>query len=147
VLIEVRASHSHIMWIEVSSSVPHLLQMGLLCRPIIYTCLLKVLCPASRPITNLDCVILKDSSRASVTRLGTDISSRACLCVLQGPRHNARCCFSIQRFIFLRIFCLKTPQEGLRSHKPLNRATPCEPVSDFVSSHSGMPNIAPQHAG
>jgi hypothetical protein len=85
---------------DVSSSVPHFLQMGLLLSPItiIHRCLLKVLCPVSRPITALDCVLLKDSNRASVARLGPEINSRACLRVLQGPHHNARCCFSIQHY-------------------------------------------------
>jgi hypothetical protein len=50
---------------EVSSSEPHFLQLGLLLSPIIYKCLLKVLCPVSRPIT-LDCVLLKDNSEAAV---------------------------------------------------------------------------------
>ena len=111
-LSEARASHSHRMWTEVSSSVPHLLQVGLLCSPIIYKCLLKVLCPVSRPITTLDCVLLKDNSQAPAARLGPKINSWACLCVLQGPRHNARCCFSIQHCIFLRIFCPETPTKG-----------------------------------
>jgi hypothetical protein len=95
-LSEAKASHSHKMWIEASSSAPHFLQVGLLLSPIIYRCLLKVLCPVRRPITTLDCVLLKDNSRALVARFGPEISSRACLCVLQGPRHNTRCCFSIQ---------------------------------------------------
>jgi len=60
-LSEARASHSHRIWTEVTSSVPHLLQMGLLCSPIIYRCLFKVLCPVSRPITTLGCVLLKKS--------------------------------------------------------------------------------------
>ena len=97
---EVKASHSHKMWTEVFSSVPHFLQMGLLLRPVIYRCLLKVLCPVSRPITTLDCVLLKNSNRAPIARSGPEINSQACLCVLQGPLHNTRCCFSIQRFIF-----------------------------------------------
>jgi len=103
---EAKASHSHKMWTKVSSSVPHFLQMGLLLSPIIYKCLLKVLCPVSRPITTLDCVLLKDNNRALVARSGPEINSRACLCVLQRPCHNTRCCFSIHRFIFLLIFCL-----------------------------------------
>jgi hypothetical protein len=111
-LSEATASHSHKMWTEVSSSVPHFLQVVLLLCPIIYKCLLKVLCPVSRPITTLDCVLLKDNNRAPVARLGPEINSRACLCVLHGPRHNARCCFAIQRFIFLLIFCLETPKKG-----------------------------------
>jgi hypothetical protein len=111
-LREAKASHSHRMWTEVSSSVPHFLQVGLLLCPIICRCLLKVLCPVSRPITTLDCVLLKESSQAPVARLGPEINSLACLFVLQGLCHNARCCSSIQRFIFLLIFCLETPKKG-----------------------------------
>jgi hypothetical protein len=72
------------MWTEVSSSVPHFLQMGSVHSHIICKCLLKVLCPVSRPITTLDCVLLKDNNRAPVARSGPEINSRACLCVLQG---------------------------------------------------------------
>jgi hypothetical protein len=75
---------------EVSSSVPHFLQVGLLLSPIMCRCLLKVLCPVSRPIATLDCVPLKDSNRAPVARSGTEINSPACLCVLQGQRHNTK---------------------------------------------------------
>jgi len=85
-LSEAKVSHSHELWTEISSSVPHFLQMGLLLSPITYKCLLKVLCPVSRPITALDCVLLKDNNRDLVARLGSEIYSRACLCVLQGPR-------------------------------------------------------------
>jgi len=107
-LSEAKTSHSHKMWIEVSSSVPRFLQEGLLLSPIVYKCLLKVLCP----ITTLDCVLLKDNSRALVAISGPEVNSRTCLYVLQGPRHNTRCWFSIQRFIFLLIFCLETPKKG-----------------------------------
>ena len=86
--------------------------MGLLLSPIVYKCLLKVLCPVSKPITILDCVLLKDNNQALVARSGPEINSRACLCVLQGPRHNTRCCFSIQHLIFLLIFCLETHKKG-----------------------------------
>jgi hypothetical protein len=109
-LSEAKASHSHKMWTEDSSPLPHFLQMGLSHSPIICRCLLKVLCPVSRPITTLDCVLLKDNNLAPVARLGPEINSRARLCVLQGPPHNARCCFSIQRFIFLLIVCLEAPK-------------------------------------
>jgi len=63
-LSEAKASHSHKMWTEVSSSIPHFLQAGLLLSPIIYKCLLKVLCTVRRPITTLDCVLLKDNNWA-----------------------------------------------------------------------------------
>jgi hypothetical protein len=86
--------------------------MGLLLSPIIYKCLLKVLCPVSRPIIILDYVLLKDNNWALVARSGTEINSQACLCVLQRPCRNTRCCFSMQRFIFLHIFCLETPKKG-----------------------------------
>jgi hypothetical protein len=98
--------------------VSHFLQVGLLLRPITCRCLLRVSCPVSRPITALVCVLLKDNNRAPVARLGPEINSRACLCVLQGPRHSVRCWFFIQRFIFLLIFCLETPQKG---SGPINR--------------------------
>jgi len=101
------------MWIEVSSSVPHFLQVVLLLSTITYKCLLKVLCPVSRPITTLNCVILKDNNRVLVARLGPQINSQACLFVLlQGPRHNTKCWFSIQHFIFLLMFCLETPRKA-----------------------------------
>jgi len=79
-LSEVKASHSHKMWTEFSSSVPHFLQMGILLSPIIYKCLLKVLFPVSRPITTLDCVLLTENNRVPVARLGPEINFRACLC-------------------------------------------------------------------
>jgi len=56
-LSEAKASHSHKMWTEASFSIPHFLQLGLLLSPIIYKCLLKVLCPVSRPTTTLDFVL------------------------------------------------------------------------------------------
>jgi len=59
---EVKASHSHKMWTEASSSVPHFLQVGLLLSPITYKCLLKMLFPVTRQITTLDCVLLKDKN-------------------------------------------------------------------------------------
>jgi len=111
-LSEAKAAHSHRMLTEVSSSVLHFLQVGLLLSPIIYKCLLKVLCPVRRPIITLDCATLKDVNRALVARSGLEINSGACLCVLQGLRHNTRCWFSIQHFVFLRIFYLETPKKG-----------------------------------
>ena len=112
-LSEAKASLSHKMWTEVSSSIPHFLQVGLLLSPVIYKCLLKVLCSVSRLITTLDCVLLKDNNQVLVARSGPEVNSRACLCVLQELRHNTRCWFSIQHFIFLLIFCLETPKKGL----------------------------------
>jgi hypothetical protein len=63
-------------------------------------------------MTTLDCVLLKDNNRARVAKSGLEINTRACLCVLQGPRHTTKCWLSIQRLIFLLMFCLKTPKKG-----------------------------------
>ena len=113
-----KASHSHKIWAEVSSSVPHFLPAGSLLRRITCRCLLRVLRQVSRLITALDYVLLKDSNRAPVARLGPEINFRACLCVLQEPRHNVRCWFFIQPFFFCLIFCLHTPKKG---SGPINR--------------------------
>ena len=127
------AKISHKMLTKVSSSVRHFLQVRLLLSPIIYRCLLKVLCPVSRPLTTLDCVLLKDNNWAPVARLGPEINSRACLCVLQGPRHNARCWFSIQCSIFLLILCLETSRKA--QFEQTVGTVPCGLVGDFISSH------------
>jgi len=50
---EARASHAHQTLTEVSSSVPHFLQIGLLLIPITYRCCLRVLCWVRRPTTTL----------------------------------------------------------------------------------------------
>jgi hypothetical protein len=147
-LSEAKASHSHKIWPEVSSSVPHFLQVRLLLSPIIYKCLLKVLHPVSRPITTLDCVLLKDNNRAPVARSGPEINSQACLCVLQGPRHNARCWFSILHFILL-IFCLETPKKGSgrTNHWPEATLASLSAIHFLSLRHAQGPNIAPQRVG
>ena len=111
-LSEAKASHSHKMWAEDSPTVPNFLQVGSLLSPITHKYLLKVLCPVTRPITALNCVLLKDNNRTLVARSGPEINSQACLCVLQGTCYNARCSFYIQRFTFIIIFCLETPKKG-----------------------------------
>jgi len=69
-LSEAETSHSHKMWTEVSFSEPHFLQEGLLLNPITYRCLLRLLCPVRRPVTTLDCVVLKDNDWTFVAGLG-----------------------------------------------------------------------------
>jgi hypothetical protein len=109
---EAKASHSHIMCAKYSSSTPHFPHVGSSLSPITCRCLRRVLCPVSRPITALVCVLLKDNNRAPVARSGPEINSRAYLCVLQGLCHNARRWFFIQHFIFLLKFCLETSKKG-----------------------------------
>jgi len=145
-LSETKSSPSHKMWTEVSSSVPHFLHVGLLLSPIVYKCLVKVLRPVSGPITSLDCVQLKDNNQALVARSGPEINSQACLCVLQGPRHNTRCCFSIQHFIFPLIFCLETPRKAeIRQTVEQNRLfRACQRFHFLSLRHAQGPNTAPQ---
>jgi len=103
-LSKTKAWHSHKVYIEVSSSVPHFLEVGLLLSPITYKCLLMVLYPVRRPITTLNCVLLNDNNQAFIDWSGPEINSQDCLCVFQWPHHNTRCWFSIQHFMFLLIF-------------------------------------------
>jgi hypothetical protein len=137
-LSKTKASHSHKMWTEVSSSIPHFLQVALLHHLIIYKCVFKVLCLVSRPTTTLDCVLLQGNNRIPVARSGPEIKSRACLCVLQGPRQSDILLLH-PAFYFSTYILPREPQEWLRSNKPLNKTNTYEYVSDFISSQSGMP--------
>jgi hypothetical protein len=86
-LSEAEASHSQRMWAEVSFSAPHL-HSGLSDSPIRWRCLLRVLCPVRRPVTALDCVLLKNRNLALAPRQGPEINSQACLWVLPRPHHE-----------------------------------------------------------
>ena len=76
------------MWAEVSSSAPHLLHSGLSDTPIRWRCLLTVSCPVRRPVTALDCVLLKERNLALAPRQGSEINSRACQWVSPRPRYH-----------------------------------------------------------
>ena len=84
-LSEAKASHSQRMWAEISSFTPHYLHKGLSSSPSRWRCLLRVLCPVRRPVTALDCVLLKDRNLALAPRLGPQINSQACLWVSPRP--------------------------------------------------------------
>jgi len=107
-LSEAKASHSQRMWAEVSSSALHLLHNWRSDSPIRWRCLLRVLCPVRRPITALDCVLLKDRNVALVPRQGPEINSRACLWVSPRSRHHIQCWLPNQSLILLRVSCLET---------------------------------------
>jgi len=116
-LSEPKPSHSHKMWTEVSSSMPHFLQVGLLLSPITYKCLLKVLCPARRPVTTLDCVLLKDNNRAPCCQV------RARNQFPSLPVCATRTTSQYQMLVFYPAFYLSSyvlprdPQKRLRSKK------------------------------
>ena len=137
------------MWIEVSSSVPHFLQVGLLLSPITYKCLHMVLYPVRRPRTTLNCVLLNNNNQVLIACLGPQINPQACLCLLQGPHHNTKCWFSIHRFMFLLIFCVQTPrkaqvQQTVEQNRPLRL---CRRFHFLALRHAQGPNISSQRVG
>jgi hypothetical protein len=83
---EAKVSQSQRVWAEVSSSVPHFLHSELSDSSISCRYLLRVLRPVRRPVTSLDCVLLKGRNLALAPRQGPEIDSRACLWV--SPRSN-----------------------------------------------------------
>ena len=136
-LSEAKASHSQEMWAEVSSFAPHLLHSGLPHSPIRWRCLLRVLCPVRRPVTDLDFVLLKDRNLALAPRQGPEINPRAFLWVSSRHRHHIQCWLTNQRLIILRISCLDS-QGRLKSDKLQNRAVPCDLVGDLITSYPSM---------
>jgi len=78
-------------------------------QPFGWRCLLRVLCAVSRPVTVLDCVLLKGRNLALAPRHGPEISSRACLWLSPRPRHHSQCWLTNQRLI-LRLSSLETPR-------------------------------------
>jgi hypothetical protein len=115
-LSEAKTSRSQKLWAEVSSSAPHLLHNGLSDSPIRWRCLVRVLCPVRRPVTALDCVLLKDRNLALTPRQGPEINCRACLWVSPRTRHHIQCWLTNQRLILLRILP-RDSQGRLRSDK------------------------------
>jgi len=116
-LSEAKASHSR-MWAKVSSSTPHLLHSGLSSSPSRWRCFLRVLCPLRRPVTALDCVLLKDRNLVWAPRQGPEISSRTCLWISPRPRHRTQCRLTNQRLIFFCISRLETPRAGSGPRNP-----------------------------
>ena len=139
-LSEAKASHSHRMWAEVSSSTPHLLHKGLLVSPIKWRCLFKVLGPVRRPVTTLDCVLLKDKSlvctrtRARNQFLSLSLSTTKTLPPCQMP--------VFQPAFYLLIFCLETPKDG---SGPTNFWTETSVASLSVISFPRTPECPRQH--
>ena len=85
---------------------------GIVTQPHYIKMSLRVLCPVRRPVTTLDCVLLKNSNWAFVAGLGPKTNFRACLWWWQGPHHIAKCWLSTQHLILFLIFCLETPRDG-----------------------------------
>jgi len=138
-LSEAKASHSQRMWVEVSSSAPHLLHSGLSDSPITWRCLLRVLCPVRRPVAALDGVLLKDRNPALAPRQGPEINYRACLRVLPRLHHHTQCLLTNQHLILLLISCLETPKAG---SDPTNFRAELPPASSLAISFSWTPECS-----
>jgi hypothetical protein len=97
-----------------------------------------VLCPVRRPVTTLDCVLLKDSNLVFVVGLRPTINSRACL--LSTTRTTPHCQMLIihPAFNLMSHILPRDPQGQLRSYKLLSRTASGELVSDFVSWYVSM---------
>jgi hypothetical protein len=111
---------------------------GYYLAPIICRCLLKVLCPVSRPITTLDCVLSKNSNCPCSQIRARDQFPSLSLCTT-GTVPQCQMLFLHLVFHLSSYILPRDPQERLRSNKLLNRTTPCELIGDFISSHSCMP--------
>ena len=96
-LSEAKASLSQRMWAKVSSFTPNFLHRGLSSSPSRWRFLLRLLSPVRRPVTALDCVLLKESILALVPRLGPEINFRACIWVSPRSRQLVQCWLTNQR--------------------------------------------------
>jgi len=143
-LSEAKALHSHRMW-AVSSSAAHFLQNGLSDSPIRWRCLFRVLCPVRRPVTTLDCVLLKDRNLALAHRQCPEINSQACLWVSPRPRHQYPMLVNQP----LCISCLETPKasSGSTNYRAELLLRAHQQFHFLIPQHVQGPNTAPQHAG
>jgi len=107
-----------------------------------------VLCTVRRPITTLDCVLLKGTCLVFALGLGPKINYLVCLWVLPRPCHLAKCWFSNQHCIFLLIFCLVTPKDGFGSTHFWTEQFLASLLAILFprTQHVQGPNTAPQYA-
>jgi len=110
-LCEAKASNSQRMWAAFSTSAPHL-DNRLSDSPNRWRYLLRVLCPVRRPVTALNCVLLKDRNLALAPGQVPEINSQACLWVSPRPRHHTQCWLTNLRLIPLLVSCPETPKAG-----------------------------------
>jgi len=131
-LSEATVSHLHTMWVEVSSSAPHLLHKGLLVSPIKWS-LLWVLCPLRRPITTLDCVLLK----GKFWSLWWDWGLKSLFQPVSGYNygHATLPNASYSHSLYLSSYTLPRDSQGRLRFNTMKRTVSCELVGDFVSSY------------
>jgi hypothetical protein len=97
-----------------------------------------MLCPVRGSVTTLACVLLKDSNRAFVARLGPEIDFWACLRLVQGQTPHYQMLVIHPAFYLIFDTLPRGPQRQLGSYKLLNRAAPFELARDFISLYPTM---------
>jgi len=135
-LSEAKASHSHKMWTEVSSSVPHFLQVGLLFSPIIYRCLLKEFMSSNQANNNPGLCPIEGqwSSPCSQVRARDQFSSLS-LC-------TTRTTLQYQMLFFHPAFHLSSyilPRDPKKGSGPTNHWTEPSPASLLATSFPRTP--------
>jgi hypothetical protein len=103
-----------------------------------WRCLLRVLCPVRRPITTLDCVLLRDNSLVLVAIRGPEINYRACLLSASKTLPQCHVLFIHPARNFLLYTLPRASQGRLRSNKIVNGILPCELIANFISTYSRM---------
>ena len=129
--------HTHKTWAKVPFSA-HLLHNGLSISSIMYRCLLRVLCQLRRPVTNLDCILLKDSSLVLVVRLGPQDQFLS-LCLSTG-KTLPHCHMLVVNLAFYLSYC-NLPRElqgTFQSNKLVNSSLPFKPIGSFISIRPRM---------
>jgi len=112
--------------------------MGLPHNSITYRCLLRVLCAVRRPVTTLDCVLLKDSDRTFVARLGA--LNQSLSLSLSTSRTTPPCQMLVVHPAFNLIvdILLRDTKGQIRSYRLMSGAVPCMLVGSFISIYHGM---------
>jgi hypothetical protein len=109
--------------------------MGLPLNSITYRRLLRVLCAVRRPVTTLDCVLLKDSVCCQARGLNQSLSLS-----LSTSRTTPPCQMLIVHPAFNLIvdILLRDTKGRIRLYKLLSGAVPCVLVGIFISIYRGM---------
>ena len=137
-LSKAKSSHSQRIWAKVSSSAPHLLHLELSDTSFQWRCLHRVLRPVRRPVTALDCVLLKDRNLV----FGTQTGSRNYFLSLSLGVTKTSPPYSMlvrQRTSNPSSYILPgDSQVWLRSNELQNRVVSRELISDLITSYPSM---------
>ena len=90
-----------------------------------------------RPVSTLDCILVKDNSLVLAAGLGPKVNSGACLWVLV----RLPCWHVLVNKPTLDLFLYilpRDPWDQLWSNRLVNRTVPCELLGNFISAYSRM---------